>query len=524
MSNEVNNARDALMSAINIEEETNEQLQGSSGLDLSSTGPTSFDNNNQIGIWDDPYKDGKVGFPEETRKNDMTNTFGLNQDIPKEHMDEIKAMAFNNLTKQNAWNIDLNLNEDDTKIPGCNYMVTSFVGPDMTAKSQIYGLCFLGAFETVEEAVDYIDDACNKTYDTGIVEMYKFTPNRPSMKPETQEDVDKFLNDVIVKYKIEREEARLVYEYRKEKLMVNENRFVENEEQPPEIDFKNANKLAEEASKITNQARDKTHARLKEKLRQRQEATKTAEGSATVAESTATKTTEGSAKTVEHTKVQQMPNLPKKHLTGSNNRIDGQNYVALSYVGNTGNNNRVAMKIRGVFDKYEECAEFCKELQEVDNDYDIVVADMYRWLPCDPDVSKIQNQVHDDEQLNRLISTSTMEPKVAKKLNKEFDVVGSAVPTGSVKKILDANEASQLVPDAVPEMPKNLPDFITNQIASMDFSARTLEHTLPTTTEVPAETLVGTEVPASLGFGSGEVSNHINIDQLETNISTTSFQ
>ena len=107
------------------------------------------------------------------------------------------------------------------------------------------------------------------------------------------------------------------------------------------------------------------------------------------------------------------------HVTILNNKkaetvIQNQNYIAICMVGHTGNNKRIAMKFKGVFDTLEECQEHIKELMEIDDTFDIIAAEMYNWLPCDPNVNNIE-QVHTDEELNQMFASHKKEQKNAMK-------------------------------------------------------------------------------------------------------------
>ena len=360
----------------------------------------------------DIYRDGKVGFPEETRQNNTTTTIGLEDTLPDDVLAEIRRNALENLEYNDYTNIDKNLDEDIKKIPLQNYVVVSFAGPKFKAKTDINGMRIMGAFNTEDEAIEYISEiqeSKENIFDTGIVEMYKWVPSVPYLEQVTQEQVDDFLNNVIIKYKIEREEARLTFEYRKNRLMQNKDRFVEKNPKDSKDsytvrDVPDSTDVPDVSEIVEQEPRNSTHARLIEKLKKRRE------------EIRKTMTSK------EHESKEQKVRVPKRKLAPSSLKVDGQQYVLISYVGNTGTNSRVAMKIRGVFDSYEECDNYCKELYEFDDTYDILIADMYKWLPCDPEVSKIENQVHSNEKLNQLIYTAEEEGTVSKKAQNALDI------------------------------------------------------------------------------------------------------
>ena len=80
----------------------------------------------------------------------------------------------------------MNLDEDAMKKDNQNYAVVSFIGPELTAKSEKYGFRVMGVFSDIDSAQDHILDMADHAkdgtmYDTGIVELYKFVPSYPTM-------------------------------------------------------------------------------------------------------------------------------------------------------------------------------------------------------------------------------------------------------------------------------------------------------------------------------------------------------
>jgi len=63
--------------------------------------------------------------------------------------------------------------------------------------------------------------------------------------------------------------------------------------------------------------------------------------------------------------------------------IYGQKFVCLSFTENK-NTNGKAIKVRGVFGTYEEAIHRCKQLQQVDKDFDIFIGEVGKWLPFNP--------------------------------------------------------------------------------------------------------------------------------------------
>lgn len=81
-----------------------------------------------------------------------------------------------------------------------------------------------------------------------------------------------------------------------------------------------------------------------------------------------------------------------------------QQWVCLSFLSPEGIKNCSirGIKVRGVFATREEAETRSKQLQERDPDFNVFVGEVGKWLPWDPDVNTIEDQVYANEQLNDL--------------------------------------------------------------------------------------------------------------------------
>jgi hypothetical protein len=61
------------------------------------------------------------------------------------------------------------------------------------------------------------------------------------------------------------------------------------------------------------------------------------------------------------------------------------------------------IKVRGVYDTYNEATHRCKTLQKLDPSFNVYVGQVGFWLPWDPEPSEIQDQEYADDQLNTLM-------------------------------------------------------------------------------------------------------------------------
>lgn len=86
--------------------------------------------------------------------------------------------------------------------------------------------------------------------------------------------------------------------------------------------------------------------------------------------------------------------------------IPGQRFALINIVSPSSNqkHDTCAVKIKGVFDSIEDAKHHAKKLQKLDPTFDVFLVEMYKWLPVPPTMSDIQDQVHQDEKLNEIIS------------------------------------------------------------------------------------------------------------------------
>jgi len=316
------------------------------------------------------------------------NSFGLNEELSTEELNDINEEASIIFKRTDITNIDINLDEDPRKVPRQNYTVVSFVGPTLTAKTKNYGIRIMGSFDTIDEAEDHVlllqENEETKMYDTCICENYKFIPSHPYFEKTTTKEVDEHLNNIVTDYKKKMVINKLKYEVRRNKLGQNTDRYVEEikKEIPKEI-LKEIPDVQEiqDISQITDNLEEKApihkvHHNLIEKMKKRK--------------------AESLMKNVLNT-------------TECSIKVQGQNYVALTVVydkeclndDNYNVSKRFPMKIKGSFETEEECSKYVKSLIEFDDDYDIFVAKMYVWLPVTPDIEQIE-QEYNDEKLNSL--------------------------------------------------------------------------------------------------------------------------
>lgn len=86
--------------------------------------------------------------------------------------------------------------------------------------------------------------------------------------------------------------------------------------------------------------------------------------------------------------------------------VPGQMYALISIVGPDmpQKNEKLGLKIRGVFQNKEEAGSHAKRLQKEDGQVDIYVVDMYKWLLIPPDRNQIDDVTYQDEKLQEIMT------------------------------------------------------------------------------------------------------------------------
>ena len=311
---------------------------------------------------------------------ELNEGFGLEDDFDEETRIKIQEEINSLIEEENILDVDKNLDTDFIKVQDQSYAVVSFIGPIFTAKTDTYGLRVMGVFPTYEDAEDHIDILMSnketRAFDTCIVELYKFVPSYPFLEfPETlepQEFVDSYLNEVIINYKKQRIVDKINYNYRKTLLAANKTKYKEKDEIPVEVVPEGPPvEMIKETKEERKLIRGPVHQRLVNKLREQQQKQK------------------------EQKEQKTLLNLESAPI-----KCGALKYVLISYVVN-GNDNRAAMKLKGAFVTEEDARAHVKNLIEYDATYDILIAEMYKWIPCIPDTSKIETE-YNDERLNIL--------------------------------------------------------------------------------------------------------------------------
>jgi len=115
--------------------------------------------------------------------------------------------------------------------------------------------------------------------------------------------------------------------------------------------------------------------------------------------------------------------VPKKKIDylEEDDPLPGQNYVCMSFVSPEGIRNCTirGLKIRGVFDTYEEATAHASKLRDRDPRFHVFVGQMGKWLPWDPEPSSVHNQEYYEDELQKLMKGNLENQERIKQLEQE---------------------------------------------------------------------------------------------------------
>ena len=92
-------------------------------------------------------------------------------------------------------------------------------------------------------------------------------------------------------------------------------------------------------------------------------------------------------------------------LTEDPIKIPEQNFALISIVSPSTSQQcmTTALKIRGVFSNEKDANKHLEKLMKLDNNFDVFLVEMNKWLQIPPEIDHIQDQVYQDKRLNQLI-------------------------------------------------------------------------------------------------------------------------
>jgi hypothetical protein len=95
------------------------------------------------------------------------------------------------------------------------------------------------------------------------------------------------------------------------------------------------------------------------------------------------------------------------YLTEDTLTDTSQRYVCLSFLADTTSKSKIlGIKVRGVFQTYEEACNHAKKLQHADPYFNVFVGDVGKWLPFNPDPDSSTKDIeYANEELNGIMKS-----------------------------------------------------------------------------------------------------------------------
>lgn len=98
----------------------------------------------------------------------------------------------------------------------------------------------------------------------------------------------------------------------------------------------------------------------------------------------------------------------KDHLSKDTFLPEGQNFLCISFLTDKEKKSTLTgLKIRGVFETYEEACEHAKKIQDFDPYFNVFVGEMGSWLPFDPDPDSkaVKDSEYANSELNKMMKS-----------------------------------------------------------------------------------------------------------------------
>lgn len=105
----------------------------------------------------------------------------------------------------------------------------------------------------------------------------------------------------------------------------------------------------------------------------------------------------------------------------SNDDIDGYFLISFLCPEKIKSENKInpAFKIRGYFKTIEEAQDGAKKLQEKDPYFDIFLGKMGHWMPFNPSIDTVEEQIYREKELNELMAQYKKQQEEHNKLEEE---------------------------------------------------------------------------------------------------------
>lgn len=137
--------------------------------------------------------------------------------------------------------------------------------------------------------------------------------------------------------------------------------------------------------------------------------------------------------------------MNKKEIELTNDDIKG--FFLVSFISNENIKNAKfsAFKIRGYYKTIEEAQQAAQKLQEKDPYFDIFIGEAGKWMPVNPDVNTVEDQIYREKELNELMAGYNQQRKEQEKIENERRAMLKAGENKTIEEIKkeEINEAKK---------------------------------------------------------------------------------
>jgi len=357
--------------------------------------------------------------------------FGPEDELSQEHIEKCIKKAIRELVESDGYNKQVNLETDEEafRVPGQNVALVSFIGPYdiLKVKHDKFQINLRGATGDIVGARKRINKITSEgalVYDIFTIGMYEWVAIPPNISFMQDNNLhEDFLNGIIVRHKKDLLIKKYMFEMRKELITKSKKtaQIIETEEpivEPTEEPILIPTVLR------TDAIEDRTVSSV---------------------ECDEDITTEEPIIPLIRSEVPEFLNTPSQTDDFDSSEklnecaINSQNWVIFSMVGDL--TDGMAIKIQGFSDTEESARKVMERRRQIDDTFETYVAEAYRWLPVEHNMDEIEDQVFQDEHLNKLYRTHIEEKKKAEDYNRVQKSKGNAPRSIAPSEILDSMDS-----------------------------------------------------------------------------------
>ena len=165
-----------------------------------------------------------------------------------------------------------------------------------------------------------------------------------------------------------------------------------------------------------------------------------------------------------------------------------QKFVCLSFLTDKENKTTLSgVKVRGVYETYDEACKQAKNLQAVDEAFNVFVGEMGKWLPFDPapDSEAVKNSEYANEELNNMMKSYLENQEKAKLFHEQRknELMKKNIMDNITTRHTNLKEVQEQLTSATEEEKKILEDTVKSieeQIEKMEVKKNELDEQINT--------------------------------------------